>query len=250
MASATPLAVGYDYPPPQTTFKVLSALYGSSTDSVFPYMAVGRVFFSDATNNYSCTGAAIGNRAVLTAGHCVSDGAGKFFKNWVFVPSYKNGAAPYGKWSATEFLVFDAYHTDSEMGRDVAFAVVKDISGKKLAQKVGFLGFKYNQTRILHWNMFGYPVGSPFNGKLLIETQASVSVTDTSCKPSTSGAGTRQTSGSSGGPWLKDFVPEGSGNCNYANGVVSYHYTDEPYEVYTPFFDGQVNTLRAKAVAK
>ena len=41
---------------------------------------------------------------VLTAGHCVNDGPGAFHTNWMFVPGYRDGARPYGTWTARDLL--------------------------------------------------------------------------------------------------------------------------------------------------
>ena len=49
----------------------------------------------------TCSAAAIQRRLIATAGHCVFDAEqGHFLTNFVFVPAYDNGAAPFGAWSA------------------------------------------------------------------------------------------------------------------------------------------------------
>ena len=197
---------GYDYPPPQTTFKVPPSLYGTTSTS-FPYRAVGKVFFREGGADYVCSGSSIGGRAVLTAGHCVSDGKGRYHTNWVFVPSYQNNVRPYGIWSAFWLGTFPAWHNNGDFGRDVGFAAVTDHGGKKLSDQAGFLGFAWNRSRVKHWNDFGYPQASPWDGKYLVETQASYATTDTSFTPHTTGIGSTQTAGCSGGPWIKTFVP-------------------------------------------
>src|SRR5690606_28926049 len=65
-----------------------------------PYKQTGKVFFVMAGRNYVCSGSSNGNNAVLTAGHCVSDGRGKFHTNWMFRPQFKNGQNPSGTWVA------------------------------------------------------------------------------------------------------------------------------------------------------
>lgn len=237
--------LGYSYPPPHTTFNVPTALYGT-TSTLFPYRAIGKVFYTKSDGlNYVCSGSSIGGRAVLTAGHCVSDGKGKFHTNWVFVPAYRNNARPYGTWSAFWLTTFSAWHTSSNLGRDVGFAAVRDISSLKLSQRVGWLGFTWNQSTTKHWNMFGYPGASPYNGAWLVQTQASLSRMDSTKSPSRPGIGSKQTPGCSGGPWILNFVTN-----NYANGVNSSYYTAQPLEMFSPYFDTSVNNMRVTAVAK
>ncbi len=247
-AAVQPMANGYDYPPPHNTYNILTSLYGT-TASVYPYKEVGKVFFTQNAINYVCSGSSIGGRAALTAGHCVSDGTSTWNTNTTFVPSYRNGTAPYGTWVAFQLLTFTAWHTSAQLGRDVGFIMVTDIGGLKLSQKVGYLGFAYNYSRVQMWNMFGYPAAAPYNGAWLVTTQASYARTDTSPEPDTKGMGFSQTGGCSGGPWIKNFKHGISGANNYANGVNSYIYTNQPLLIYSPHFDTDVNNARLQAIA-
>ena len=58
----------------------------------------------EAAGDYVCSGTALNssNQSVVwTAGHCVFDTeGGGFVTNWIFVPAYKDGAAPFGEWPA------------------------------------------------------------------------------------------------------------------------------------------------------
>lgn len=241
-----PLAAGYDYPPPHTTFNVPTSLYGTAT-STFPYRTIGKVFFTKSDGkNYVCSGSSIGGRAVLTAGHCVSDGAGHWHTNWTFVPAYRNTTAPYGIWRQFWKTTFAAWHTGANASRDVAFSAVSDINGVKLSSKVGWLGFAWNQSYVKHWNMFGYPSVTPYTGLWMVQTQASYSRSDTSKSPATQGIGTTQTPGCSGGPWILNFMTN-----NWANGVNSYYYIAQPQEIFSPHFDTAVHdNLYVVAIAK
>ena len=128
-------SIGYNYPPPHTTFYVLSSLYGTKS-TPFPYKAIGKVFYTGTDGvDYVCSGASIGGRAVLTAGHCVSDEKGTYYTNWIFVPAYHNREEPFGKWVGSSFLTFDSYHNGGNMARDVAFGVVKNEMGVKLSRE-------------------------------------------------------------------------------------------------------------------
>lgn len=241
-------AIGYTFPAPHTTFPVLGALY-DDTATPYPYKAIGKIFFTEDGEDYVCSGASIGGRAVLTAGHCVSNGEGVYHSNWTFVPAYQEENEPFGEWTAFWLATFTAYHQGGDLGRDVGFAAVKDLNGKKLSQRVGALGFASSVSRTRHWNMFGYPADDPWDGEFMVETQASYAYVDDTVTPSATGIGTSQTGGCSGGPWILNFKP-GSRltSKNLANGVNSY--ADEDGEIYSPYFNASVKSLKDKAVAK
>jgi len=243
-------ADGYKYPPPQNTFAVPKEYY-----KTYPYMAVGKVFFVEDGEDNVCSASSIGGRAVITAGHCVSDEKGHFYKNWVFVPAYikegKTPVKPYGTWPATDFILFGSYHKGGDMGRDVAFAVTENNDkGEKLSDVVGYLGFAYNKSRVQHWNMFGYPAVKPFDGSILYQSQASYADKDDSVEPTTMGMGTTQTGGCSGGPWILEFTPLNDTDGNYVFGVNSYAYGKQPKLMYAPYFDDEVKRLKDQAIAK
>lgn len=240
----------YDCRFPFTRFAVLITLYNT-----YPYRTVGKVFFTSGGQNFVCSGSSVvspSNRAVLTAGHCVSDGNGNFHTNWVFRPSFRcPNKAPKGTWAATSLGTFAAWHNNSQFCRDVGFATVRKVGvtppGPTLTSQVGALGFIWNldSTRV-HWNIFGYPAAPPFHGCELIECQASFAAWDEpDCNtPRTHCVGCDQTGGSSGGPWIKNFVPGVVGSMNFANSVVSYGYRDRPCEMYGPYFDTAVKDLK------
>ena len=129
---------GYVYPPPQTTFFVMNSNYGSAS-TPYPYKTIGKVFFTDDKGQrYECSAASIGGRAVLTAGHCICNEEGTYYTNWIFVPAYRNGKAPFGKWTASSLLTFSSYFDGGNMARDVAFAIVKDTRGWEEALPEGW----------------------------------------------------------------------------------------------------------------
>ncbi|MEJ5363475.1 MAG: trypsin-like serine protease [Desulfosoma sp.] len=238
------------YPFPHTTYKVLRSSY-----TTFPYRAVGKVFFTKVSGgNYVCSGSSVGGRLVLTAGHCVAEGGQKqWHTNWVFVPAYRGwytstpSQRPYGTWSAKKLITFTAWFNEGRWCRDVGFVVTNDVAGVKLSSKVGSLGFSWNQTRNKqHWDAFGYPSASPWDGKEMVQTEAEWARDDNpGCTPYTVGIGTSQTPGCSGGPWIRVFYPDRSGANNYANGVFSYYYTAQPKGMYSPYFDTAVHDVWA-----
>jgi len=83
-----------------------------------------------------------------------------------------------------------------------------------------------------------------------VDTEASYAAVDTTETPNTTGIGTTQLGGCSGGPWIINFAPGRAGNANMANGVNSYSPTGQDLWIYTSFFDDSVNTLYGEAIAK
>lgn len=243
------------YPFPHTTYKVLRTSY-----TVFPYKTIGKVFFTKTSGgNYVCSGSSVGGRLVLTAGHCVAEGGKKLWhKNWSFVPAYRGwytttaSQRPYGTWTAWQLATFTDWFNLGRWCRDVGMVVTNNNAGLKLSQKVGNLGFSSNQTRNKqHWDAFGYPSASPWDGKEMVQTEAEWARDDNpGCTPYTVGIGTSQRPGCSGGPWVRVFYPNAAGANNYANGVFSYYYYSQPNGIYSPYFDTAVynfwNTFRVK----
>ncbi|MBE8478187.1 trypsin-like serine peptidase [Streptomyces justiciae] len=79
-----------------------------------------------------CTASVVhspGRDLIATAAHCL-DGAEDGLE---FVPGYRNGAAPYGKWRVTRRFLPDGWDEDS----DVAFAEVAEQHGKGVEDVVG-----------------------------------------------------------------------------------------------------------------
>jgi len=234
------------YPPPHNTFYVPTSKYKS-----YPYYTVGKVFFTSGGGNYVCSGSSAGGRAVLTAGHCVGQN-GTWHTNWRFAPAYRNGSTPYGTWTAFWKVTFTSWLNNRSLCRDVAFAAVYDRGGQKLSQAVGYLGFAWNYSRNQSWTMFGYPAASPWDGSKMVRTDARFNRQDnpSGCTPATMGMGTTQTGGCSGGPWVWKFKDGFASGNNYANGVNSYVYTAKPLEIFSPYFDTSVKSMKDTAVAK
>src|SRR5919204_1033968 len=82
---------------------------------------VGRVFFTYQGRTASCSGDAVtsANRSVvITAGHCVKL-QGAWHTNWVFVPGYANGNAPYGTWTAKRTMATPQWAASENITYDV-----------------------------------------------------------------------------------------------------------------------------------
>lgn len=238
---------GFGYPPPFDRY----APYAQPR-TVFPLMAVGRLFFVRDGVRYSCSAASIGNFAVWTAGHCVHDGesgdAG-WSQNVVFAPAYHNGRAPLGQWTASVLWTKTGWFADGDFRYDMGGAVLRRLGGRKISQRVGALGFAWNQGFKVHWYAVGYPASAPFDGRRQFLCSASFATADPGLgAPAPVGMGCDLTGGISGGPWLLAFTPFGDGN--YLNGNFSYGYVNEPLQVYSPYFDDAAKSLYDVLIAE
>jgi len=241
-ASLTPAEV-YPYPYPYTRFALDKALWKK-----FPYRTIGKLFGRMNGKDFSCTGASVtspGRHLVWTAGHCVSDGAGAFVDRLLFVPASRYAKRPYGTFPAKSVVTTVGWHSTGDHRYDyAAFSVGKNRNGKKLRKVVGALGFTYDQSRDLHWNTFGYPANTPFDGKRVQVCQASHATDDLSfLSPQPIGMGCDQQRGASGGPWIYRLA-----RGNYINSNVSYGYPlSQPEAVYGPYLTSAANELRCMA---
>jgi V8-like Glu-specific endopeptidase len=239
------LTTGTGYPPPFTRYENFDAY------KVYPYRTVGKLFFRPfgSTGTASCTASSIGNFAIWTAGHCVSDGAGHFHSNWVFVPAYRSGTAPYGQWTGSVAWTFTDWHNSGNLSRDSGGVVLNLLNGVKISQRVGLLGFAWNQNPLLvHWHSIGYP-GNIASALRQIICASGLAERDTAMPaPNPVGMGCDMTQGSSGGPWIKNFSGV-AGASNYLNGNVSYGYGNKPLEFFSPYFDNSSKALKDALVA-
>lgn len=230
-----------------TTDPVPDGLY-----SQLPYRATGKVYFTDSVEgiNYVCSGAAVGGRVVLTAGHCVSNGAGTFHRNWLFVPAYDRGLMPYGRWAALRLLSFNTWHTQSDRCRDVGFAVVGNVAGQILeARLAGTLHLTTNQSPTRTWQLLGYPrfPSQLFDGEYMVRTTADLEgfFTQLGCATPVPPLCVRSDMGPgvSGGPWLMEQ------NGTAVSGASSFIFpSGSPPLLCSPRFDSAVGALYAQAL--
>jgi V8-like Glu-specific endopeptidase len=228
---ASPL--GYTYPPPFTR-------YGNFMRYTrYPYTTIGVLFFKQYGVSYRCSASSIGNYAIWTTGHCTHAGDNSS-SGWsydvVFIPAYNSGAAPYGQWSAANLIVSTSWYTSGNLANDVGGAILYTLGGWKISQRVGWLGFAYNQSSNLHWTDIAYPSVLPFSGKYQQICAASYAYSYTAVgTPYPTGIGCDMTGGSSGGPWIYKFSGN-AGATNYLNGHNDFRRTGYPQEMFSPYF--------------
>ncbi len=238
---------GYNYPGPYTSYQV-----PSNISKLYPYRTIGKIYFKQNGRSYVGSASSVGGRGIWTAGHCAHAGNGKrsgWSTNMIFVPALHNATKPYNQWKVTWLTTTLAWYTNGNPGglyRDFAGGATQNIGGKKLSQRIGWLGFAWNWSRFQHWNGFGYPAAAPFDGKKMWSNQASYAYNGSvSGSPKPLAIGCNLTGGCSGGPWVLKF---GSGN--YVNGLFSYRRRSKPEEICSPYLDTSAKNLKDKIVKK
>lgn len=205
----------------------------------------GRVFFTYDGRPASCSGNAVTSdnaSTVITAGHCVKL-AGTWHTNWVFVPGYHDGAAPYGKWAAAKTLTTPQWEADEDMNYDVGAAVVNPLEGRKLTDTVGGQGLAFNSGYGGQMYAFGFPAADPYDGETL--TYCSGTAFRDVLLSRDHGLACDMTGGSSGGPWFTEF-DETSGSGLQAS-VNSFGYTFLPDTMFGPYFGDDARELYERA---
>lgn len=213
----------------------------------FTARTAGKVFFTDMSDglNYVCSGTVVnseGKNSVWTAGHCVHGGqGGTWHGNWVFVPSYTNGWAPYGYWTARQLWTKTNWVSSSEWASDMGVAIMNTRYGWRIVDYLGGQGITWNQSKRIGVTAFGYPAASPFDGQSL---WACGGTTFPEWEflwwsAETLGLTCNMTGGSSGGGWLAFF----NGSSGYLNGNNSFKYNNDPNHMYSPYYDGTASGL-------
>ena len=172
-----------------------------------------------------------------TAGHCVSDGAGHFHTNWIFVPAYSSAASgclttagcfPYGKWTARRLATTTEWHNFSNLKQDYGYAVLNTLGGQHIVNRLGGQGSRFNQSRTQTFRAYGYPQAAPFNGfdqKVCVSNRLANDNPSARPGPLTMKISCNMTGGSSGGGWLIAMATSGLG---YVNSHNSYGYVGQP----------------------
>jgi V8-like Glu-specific endopeptidase len=191
----------------------------------------GRVFFTLDGTGYACSGSAVtsaGQDVVVTAAHCVSDGAGHWATHWTFVPGYDDGREPYGSYPAQTFYVPAQWSQDADEDDDVAFVVVGPAHGRDVGAVVGGQPIGFGD-RAATEAVFGYPSEPPYNGRSLDYCEGTLQP-DPYGLPD-EGIGCTMTEGGSGGPWLSDFDPRTG--LGVVTGVTTFRYTGNDATLYS-----------------
>lgn len=232
-----PITRGYTYPAPFTRFPIANI----ASYQTYPFRTIGKLFFKQYGTSYVCSASVVANKGIVTAGHCVHKGDNKstgWSTNVVFVPAYRDGAAPYGQWPIYSLRTFGDWYVNGTAGdfdHDWGAGRTSYLRlGRTLGQTVGYLGYAYNYSRNQFWWEVGYPLLSPFNGLRMFACNASYAYNSPHYTggPAPMAVGCDMTAGCSGGPWIKNF-----GTSYYVNGVNSHRSTARTKELSSPYAD-------------
>ena len=128
-------------------------VFPDATTTVYPYSAIGKLFYHDPRKNldYVCSASVLRPRVVVTAGHCVyhpastSEPTKYFYSNWLFIPSFNNGSAPRGTWNWA-WVIVSGYWANGNGSvpntQDVAIFEMQDKSTTKIGNSTGWLGYQ------------------------------------------------------------------------------------------------------------
>lgn len=181
-----------------------------TSPTTYPNRTNGKVFMTFGTTDYQCSGTAVASAndsLVWTAGHCLYDAAtGGYARNFMFVPAYDNGAAPFGQFTATtsNLRATAEYQATESFGHDFGAARVgTNAAGQTLAQAAGERAITFNPVRNQSYTLFGYPVDRKTgNGRSMWQCVTQWSRDDTSTSPPAVGVDCNWPGGSSGGAWI------------------------------------------------
>ncbi|MEV4418076.1 hypothetical protein [Catellatospora sp. NPDC049609] len=203
---------------------------------------VGKVYFTTPGGGLaSCSASTVASgkrRLVVTAGHCVHQGAGgQWYSNWQFVPRYRNGLRPFGTWVAMQLTTRTAWITSSSYSEDMAIAIMNTNGfGQRIVDVVGGNGLRWNWGYNVNVTALGYP--SNLGGG---ESQYFCQSGTWHAHDQVIRMWCNMTYGSSGGPWLQEY--NDSNGLGYINSTVSHGDNPGNGQFDGPYYDNDIKSL-------
>jgi V8-like Glu-specific endopeptidase len=214
--------------------------YEVTSTTTYPARTHGKVFFSRGDRNFVCSGTVVSSEVksvVFSAAHCLFED-GTWSTNWTFVPGYRNGSSPYGRFPARRLVALNGWLNGENRNYDIGAAVLTTSSdGRAIQTIVGSRGYAFNQPRQQHFQDWGYPAAPPFDGQKSWVCESDYGGDDPtppSTGPPELTIGCDFTGGSSGGGWIIAG--------QYLNSVNQGSYSSSPNVELGPYFgDGAKN---------
>jgi V8-like Glu-specific endopeptidase len=241
---------------------------GTSHDTI--RVRSGRVLFHQGNGDWICSGSVVtdgttstGYSTILTAGHCVYDGADGWATRWIFMPDFDEGPVyndcantEFGCWTATRlaanatFFSEGGFGTERSVEVDYGFARVglggpNANSTTDLDSLGGAYPLKTSATglTVQQW-AFGYPAAGRYHGKDLVycTNGGGTSLINDPNGADTWGMACNMTGGSSGGPWITGGTDPSVATGWSASSVNSYGYSGLTY-MFGPKFNSATTTV-------
>jgi hypothetical protein len=181
---------------------------------------------------------------------------GKF---WRAPKGWNNGSSSSalgGKWTPLYATTWTS--NASTMDYDIGLLAMHDSTGtgcggdkgQVIGNYTGWLGYSYNgDYSQRQWNIFGYPQAAPFEGNYLYQNNGATGALNPQGDNNVVEVGNPQSDGTSGGPWILGFDPNGATDpnptnniapsyTNLINGVNSFKFTNpsQPLAINGPEF--------------
>ncbi len=192
-------------PPPFESFQVPDPLAA-------PLPAHGKIFgFLPGFGGYECSGTVVDHPSrtvVMTAGHCLSDPRTRTLATRVvFIPSYTDGARPFGRWTAFDGRITREWFKRENYDFDYGTVALRPHNGQRIEDVVGARPLAVNTPREQVYNAFGYPVNFA-RAQLMWTCRGPYAGDDPRPIPGGPppiGMGCDMKSGASGGGWVDDL---------------------------------------------
>jgi hypothetical protein len=168
--------------------------------------AHGRLFAVDPVTGqpFACSATVVNAQnlsLVFTAGHCVTV-AGQFATNPLFVPAYRDGAQPFGSWTARLGAVDGRWGAVESPSYDFGALVLDTQAGVGIQQVVGGYPVAFNRSPNRVFDVFGYP-GNLSGGERLWRCQSrTIGTVDAGPGPDLIALPCDMKFGASGGGWI------------------------------------------------
>jgi protein-S-isoprenylcysteine O-methyltransferase Ste14 len=171
-------------PPASTSAQPPDVETDPALDTAYPQRLHGILFVSFGGANGACSATVVTARnrsVILTAGHCVVQPAIEgvsppiWASNVLFVPGYRNGAAPLGSYAGTTGRASFAWVVSGDLTYDVGAYTLAPQAGVRVEAALGSRGVSFNRPlgtykKKTRFQVFGYPAqpASVYDGQRLI----------------------------------------------------------------------------------
>ncbi|CAF0982550.1 unnamed protein product, partial [Didymodactylos carnosus] len=129
-------------------------------DTIVAPNTVGKLYIQLSGNNYVCTASVLvsGTKDLLvTRGQCVYDHErGGWARNVIFIPGYRSGSAPFGRWSARSLITFNMWIEKADRNANIGLILLSTLSNRHIQDVVGGQGYLIDAQLQAPVYLFGY----------------------------------------------------------------------------------------------